>query len=128
MRVNPKYASPEEKVRWWEDDGSGTVRMFKYTPLYSEGKEPRIEEQDVYRTEIPYIATLQVAESESGLKRTPAQIIEILEITPTASYEDIAVQLGKARSTIAKQIGNLQKAGIIRRVGPDKGGYWEIIE
>lgn len=36
--------------------------------------------------------------------------------------------LGKARSTIAKQMGNLQKAGIIRRVGPDKGGYWEVIE
>lgn len=54
------------------------------------------------------------AESESGLKsglkRTPAQIIGILKITQTASYEDIAGQLGKARSTIAKQMGNLQKA------------------
>jgi len=27
--------------------------MFKYTPLYANGKEPVIEEQDVYRIEIP---------------------------------------------------------------------------
>ena len=33
--------------------------MFKYTPLYANGKEPVIEEQDVYRIEIPYIPTLQ---------------------------------------------------------------------
>lgn len=131
-RKNPVIANVFSQMGIVEELGSGTVRMFKYTPLYSDGKEPVIEEQDVYRIEIPYLATLQAAESESGLKsglkRTPARIIEILEITPTASYEDIAGQLGKARSTIAKQMGNLQKAGIIRRIGPDKGGYWEVIE
>lgn len=29
--------------------------MFKYTPLYSNGKEPDIEENDIYRIEIPYV-------------------------------------------------------------------------
>lgn len=37
-----------------EELGSGTKKMFKYTPLFSDGKEPMIEEQDVYRITIPY--------------------------------------------------------------------------
>ena len=41
-----------------EELGSGMRKMFKYTPLYANGKEPVIEEQDVYRIEIPYIPTL----------------------------------------------------------------------
>lgn len=127
-RKNPVIANVFSQMGIVEELGSGTVKMFKYTPLYSDGKEPVIEEQDVYRIEIPYIATLQAAKSENGLKITPTQIIEILRITPTASYEDVARQLGKARSTVAKHMGNLQKAGIIRRGGPDKGGYWEVIE
>ena len=134
-RKNPVIANVFSQMGIVEELGSGTVKMFKYTPLYSDGKEPVIEEQDVYRIEIPYIATLQTAESggglksglKSGLKETSIKIIEILKMTPNASYEDIAKELGKARSTVAKQIGNLQKAGIIRRVGPDKGGYWEVM-
>jgi len=32
------------------------------------------------------------------------------------------------RQTVAKHIRSLQNQGIIKRFGPDKGGYWEIIE
>ena len=28
---------------------------------------------------------------------------------------------------VAKTIAKLQSVGILRRVGPDKGGHWEII-
>ena len=37
-----------------------------YTPLYANGKEPVIEEQDVYRIEIPYVPTLQECEKVKG--------------------------------------------------------------
>lgn len=30
--------------------------------------------------------------------------------------------------TIRRDLSALQSQGIIRRVGPDKGGHWEIIE
>ena len=44
--------------------------MFKYTPLYANGKEPVIEEQDVYRIEIPYVPTLQGSDIDSTQKTT----------------------------------------------------------
>jgi len=37
------------------------------------------------------------------------------------------VALGKVRSTVQWQLNNLRAAGRLRRVGPDKGGHWEVI-
>ena len=135
-RKNPVIANIFSQMGIVEELGSGTLKMFKYTPLYANGKEPVIEEQDVYRTEIPYIATLQSPASESGLKsglkgglkKTSDKIIDILKTNPTASYEVISEELGISRSAIAKHINNLQKANKIRRVGPDNGGHWEVFD
>ena len=42
-----------------EELGSGTRKIFKYTPLLSGGKEPMIEEEDVYKVTIPMEAGVQ---------------------------------------------------------------------
>lgn len=53
-RKNPIIANVFSQMGIVEELGSGTKKMFKYTPLFSDGKEPMIEEQDVYRITIPY--------------------------------------------------------------------------
>lgn len=63
---------------------------------------------------IPYIATLQATEAESGLKKTSEKIINILRANPAASYKIISEEFGITRSAIAKHINNLQKANKIR--------------
>ena len=35
---------------------------------------------------------------------------------------------GLTRDGINYQIRKLKQQGIIRRIGPDKGGHWEIVE
>ena len=37
----------------------------------------------------------------------------------------MADNLGLTRRAVAKSIAKLQEQNIIRRVGADKGGYWE---
>ena len=32
-----------------------------------------------------------------------------------------------SQSTVEKVVAKLKKAGILKRIGPDKGGYWEIV-
>ena len=44
------------------------------------------------------------------------------------STQEMANIIGIDRRNIARQIKNLQAKGIIRRVGPDKGGHWEVID
>lgn len=39
----------------------------------------------------------------------------------------MADYIGIDRRNIARQIKKLQYKGIISRIGPDKGGYWEIL-
>lgn len=71
---------------------------------------------------------------KSGMKTYPnlsyslEQIINIIEKQPTISIVAIATRLGKAKSGVQKQIRQLQDMGMIRRVGPDKGGHWEVVK
>ena len=105
-----------------EELGSGIRKMFKYTPLYANGKEPIIEEQDVYRIEIPYIPTLQGSDAD-----TTQKIINLIRENPYVTTQEMADSIGIIRRTIAKHIRSLQDKGIIKRIGPDKGGYWEVV-
>ena len=40
----------------------------------------------------------------------------------------LARKIGIARTYVTKLMGGLQSNRVIRRVGPDKGGHWEVIE
>ena len=47
---------------------------------------------------------------------------------PTMSAAEIAMEIDMSSRGVEKQIRKLREAGIIRRVGADFGGYWEIIK
>ena len=47
---------------------------------------------------------------------------------PNYTYEQYTELIHISRRTIARMLKNLHENGIIRRVGPDKGGHWEVIE
>ena len=38
-----------------------------------------------------------------------------------------ATAIGITRSTIQKHLANLKASGRLRRIGPDKGGHWEVV-
>lgn len=44
------------------------------------------------------------------------------------ALESIVQSLGKDRRTITRNIGVLREKQLLRRVGSDKTGHWEIIE
>ena len=45
---------------------------------------------------------------------------------PKISIKELAKRCGVTRDGINYSIRNLKNKGIIKRVGPDKGGYWEV--
>ena len=61
------------------------------------------------------------------LTETEARIVSILGKQNNATQGYIATQLGVTRTYVTQIMGNLQTQGVIRRVGPDKGGHWEVI-
>lgn len=44
------------------------------------------------------------------------------------TIEKLEVHLNLGHTIIKKMLSELQKENYIRRVGPDKGGHWEVIE
>lgn len=56
------------------------------------------------------------------------KIIGLITSDNTITTTQMATQIGKSRQTVATRIKILQERGIIRRNGPDKGGFWEICE
>jgi len=58
---------------------------------------------------------------------TQGQILLILLENPFATQATLRKITGITRSTIQKHLIKFKEYGIIKRVGPDKGGYWECI-
>ena len=52
--------------------------------------------------------------------------VKCIKTNPKITLDELAMRLGKSRSTVARIIRQLREKGIIRRVGSDKAGYWEV--
>ena len=60
-------------------------------------------------------------------QKTPQKILELVKEDAYITTQRMADLIGIDRSNVARAIKKMQLQGILRRVGPDKGGYWEII-
>lgn len=58
-------------------------------------------------------------------KKTANKIVELIVQKENITTGQMANILGITRQAVAKHIKRLQEQGIIKRVGPDYGGYWE---
>ena len=70
-------------------------------------------------------------EQESSLKsslKSSQKILELISASPSITISEIADRLGMTTRGVDKNIKRLKEQGVIRRVGPDKGGHWEVIE
>lgn len=59
--------------------------------------------------------------------RTSDRIIALLSENPRHSARSLAESIGISAKGVEKQLAKLKLQGVIRRVGPDKGGSWEVV-
>ena len=67
---------------------------------------------------------------ESALQTAPKSALKIIEQISNNSrvtMTDLANLTGYSRRWVAQTIKRLQEQNIIKRIGSDKSGYWEII-
>lgn len=60
--------------------------------------------------------------------KTPDLILLWLAEAPGASIPELAKHLGKSDSAIERAIRKLRADGKLARIGPAKGGHWEVLE
>ena len=62
-----------------------------------------------------------------NLTETAKKIYCLLSENGKYTYDHLASVIGMTRETVRVSIRSLVDAGLIRRVGPDKGGHWEVV-
>jgi len=63
----------------------------------------------------------------SNLTENQLKILLLIEENPKIIKKKMAEILNISTTAIDKNIAKLKKQGKLKRIGPDKGGYWEII-
>ena len=97
------------------------------TEKVTENQDEVTEKYTEKQTEKGAEYTENSTESACDLTETEERIVAILRQNKFATQGGISAQLGITRTYITKIMGGLQARKIIRRIGPDKGGYWEVI-
>ncbi len=65
--------------------------------------------------------------SPTGSQKSSQKIAGIMSSEPGVTIVELSRRIGIGERAIKKNIAALQASGKIRRVGPDKGGYWEVL-
>lgn len=64
--------------------------------------------------------------SEESSEEMP--LLRLLKAHPGLTAKQAAEQLGLSPRAVEKQLAALKAAGRLRRVGPNKGGHWQVVE
>ncbi|MEK7477711.1 MAG: winged helix-turn-helix transcriptional regulator [Candidatus Coatesbacteria bacterium] len=54
------------------------------------------------------------------------KMLQMIHGNPRISTREIARAIGISDTAIENHLAALKKTGLLRRIGPDKGGHWEI--
>lgn len=63
---------------------------------------------------------------EKPVENAQAIILSALEHFPTSTQKDLQAATGLSRRGVEWNIKSLKDRGLIRRVGPSRGGHWEV--
>jgi len=64
---------------------------------------------------------------ESSVKSS-VKILEAIREDNAITAAELSRHLGLTRRAVEKQLAKLKLDGVLRRVGPDKGGVWQIVQ
>lgn len=64
---------------------------------------------------------------EKGREKSREKILRLIAENPAITTEEIARSIGLSVAGVEKNIKMLKQQKLLRRIGPDKGGHWEIL-
>lgn len=91
-------------------------------------KEKYIPPYKVSGKAMNLIAEIAAAETDKKTnKKTDQKIISIMKSMPDVTLAELANATGLSVAGVRWNIRKLKDANLIRRVGLDKGGHWEVV-
>jgi ATP-dependent DNA helicase RecG len=65
---------------------------------------------------------------DNGVESNVDKILNAILIEPKATHKKLSEMTSLSTRTISREIKNLRDSDVIRRVGSDRAGYWEIVK
>lgn len=152
MPNNPLLAEPMYLAGYIEKVGTGTEDIIKKCvdyglkkPEYYQDEDFRVviwrqhynvqktTDEDIAKapseasSETPSEAPSEAPSEKYKLTSRQSQVLVLLQNDATISAKQIGLKLGITRTSVQSLMDALRKKGRLRRVGPDKGGRWEVM-
>ncbi|SEL99312.1 ATP-binding protein [Parapedobacter koreensis] len=118
---NRKVAATFKEAQLIEKYGSGIRRIREAFEQYGL-KAPKFENfQHGFRVVV-------YAERATDTGKTSGKIIAYIRENPEITIPNLARLLGITERSVERNISQLQRANKLTRIGPAKGGHWEVID
>ena len=101
--------------------GSGIKRALDDWPEidFTDDREGCLFTATVHRKEVLAL--------EKSSEKSSEKSLSLVKTESTLSAREIALRLSITQRAVEKQIARLRKDGRLKRVGPAKGGHWDVI-
>ena len=131
----PSFSVRREKNAWFDFSSGRAGNALTFTKYYfgCDGREAYEKLADylgvdrsqlVARHKLPITTICR----QFAPQKTSQKILELIEGNPQITTHEMAAIIGIDRRNIHRNIKKLREQGALCRVGPDKGGHWEIIK
>ena len=127
---NPVIASLLNRADYIEQIGTGINRIKNSVKEHGQGN---VEFYYNNFFVVTFTRTKKVTEKVGekvgkSLTKNQRLIIKSMVENPNISAKDFSGIIGISQRKIEENISKLKKKGLLKRIGPAKGGYWEVIE
>ena len=78
-------------------------------------------------SEKKYKSTEKIPLGSEKKQKSSEQILVMISEKASITTEQMAARLGISTRAVEKHLSNLKAKGLLRRIGPDKGGHWEVV-
>ena len=65
---------------------------------------------------------------KKNVKKNIEEIINLIRKKPNITIQEIEEVTGLSKRAVEWRLKKLREQGKLKRIGPDKGGYWKIVE
>ncbi|MDU9048960.1 MAG: HTH domain-containing protein [Candidatus Electrothrix sp. Rat3] len=125
INLGERAGSGLPKIRQgWESNG-GTLCLFDtFTPYDQTRLEMFWKESEGEQSKTP---GKRWENAGKTLGKTTEQILQFLTATPTMTIPELADLLNRSESAVERAIRKLRQTEKLKRIGPAKGGYWQVL-
>ena len=133
IRRNPIICDLFSRLKLMERRGSG---LRKIIDQYPEDAVPSF-----HSTEQSFVVTLKNLNYaklstphgdevgvDNGDENKINLILNAISEDPKITQKNMAIKTGLSKRTVSREIRELRDTGVIRRIGSDRSGYWEIVK